>query len=378
MRSLLAISALAMSVAGCRCDPPRTTRTLPPDVRIDAFAQEAASKVDVLWVVDDSGSMAPRQESLARSFQSFIELFSRGKIDFRIAITTTDIFKTAGQFKGTPKILTPSTPSLATAFAANIRVGTSGSPYEAGLQAAQLALERQAATNDPILDRIATCKAACSRAGDPPLCTQTCETSNPIDFLRPGAYLYLIFVTDEEDESSQDVRYYWRAFETAKGVGNDGTVTTAAIMGDVPTNSCGATPGARYKALSDLTGGEVGSICDADFSKTLKKLATNAVGLKRKFALSKAPNKETLEVVVRYACNTADEFLTGCEKVDRAPCIGAPETEKLLECRPPFGGPDGWTYEEGNMLIFFAGESLPGLGAEIDVYYYEEGKFPPQ
>jgi len=376
MTRLLAIAA-ALALAGCQCQPPKLQKALPPDIRVDAFSQQAASRVDVLWVVDDSGSMAPRQEALARSFQSFIELFSRGKIDFRIAITTTDIFKVAGAFKGTPKILTPTTPSLATAFANNIRVGITGSPYEAGLQAAQLALEKQAATNQPKLDAIASCKAACSRAGDPPLCAETCLTSNPIDFMRPDAYLYLIFVSDEEDESSQDVRYYWRSFETAKGIGNDGTVTTAAIMGDVPTNGCGATPGARYKALSDLTGGEVGSICETNFSATLKKLATNAVGLKRKFALSNPPNIETFDVVVKYPCNTADEFLTGCEMVNKEKCAGEPAESVNLECRPPHGGPDGWDYEPANLVIYFAGESVPGLNSQIEVYYYEEGKFPP-
>src|SRR6185295_14389018 len=116
---------------------------------------------------------------------------------------------------------------------------------------------------------------------------------------RPDAYLYLVFISDEEDESSEDVRFFWRAFETTKGIGNDGTVTTAAIMGDVPTNSCGATPGARYKALSDLTGGEVGSICDPNFSTTLRKLATNAVGLKRKFALAEPPDPATISIVVK-------------------------------------------------------------------------------
>lgn len=371
-----AVLVAAGVLAGCQCQPPKLRKTLPPDIRVDAFAQQAASQVDVLWVVDDSGSMAPRQENLARNFQSFIELFSRGKIDFRIAITTTDIFKTAGQFKGTPKILTPATPALLTTFANNIKVGTQGSPYEAGLQAAQLALDRVKAENDSKLAALATCKAPCARAANPTKCNSDCDAANPIDFLRPDAYLYLIFVTDEEDESSQDVRYYYRSFETAKGVGNDGTVTTAAIMGDVPTNGCGATPGVRYRAMSDLTGGDVGSICDQEFSVTLKKLATNAVGLKRKFALSRPPNESTLEVLIKYPCDTPPDQLQGCAEVDRTACEGEPAEAVALECKPPQGGPDGWSYEPANLVIYFAGDSVPGLNAQVEVYYYEEGKFP--
>ena len=72
------------------CRPENLSATLPPDVRVDTYAQQAASKIDVLWVVDNSGSMAARQENLAKNFQSFIGIFSRGQIDFRLAVTTSN------------------------------------------------------------------------------------------------------------------------------------------------------------------------------------------------------------------------------------------------------------------------------------------------
>ncbi len=371
MRNLFLYVPLCVVLAGC--GETRLRKTLPPDVRVDTFNQLSASKVDVLWVVDNSGSMAARQENLAKNFQSFISVFSRGSIDFRIAVTTTDIFKDQGQFRGNPKVLSPSTPNLASAFAANIRVGSNGSPYEAGMQAAQLALDRQSATNVPRFNALDTCVSTCALNT---LCKTNCETKNPIDFLRRDAYLYLIFVTDEEDESGQDLRYYWRAFETAKGIGNDGTVTTAAIIGDVPSNGCGATPGARYLGLSQLTGGEVGSICDASFGSTLKKLANNAVGLKRKFVLAKAPNPDTIQVAVRYPCDTADEGLSTCVDLNRDACKDvAPETTGLV-CTPPQGGADGWSYEPTSNAVYFSGDSVPGLHAAVDLQYYEEGKGP--
>ena len=131
------------------CQPVKLVKTLPPDVRVDTYSQQAASKIDVLWVIDDSGSMAPRQENLAKNFQAFIDVFAKGSIDFRLAVTTTDIFKVRGQLKGSPRILTPSTPNLLAAFSNNVKVGTLGSPYEAGLQAAQLALQLQTDANAP-------------------------------------------------------------------------------------------------------------------------------------------------------------------------------------------------------------------------------------
>jgi len=192
--------------------------------------------------------------------------------------------------------------------------------------------------------------------------------------MRPDAYVYLIFVTDEEDKSERDIRYYWRAYETANGVGNDGMVTTAAIVGTEAENSCSATFGSRYLALSAMTGGEVGSICDANFAATLKKLATNAVGLRRKFALTLKPNVSTLEVFVRYPCNVAEEVLAPCASVERAECNGNAADAVALVCTPKQGGTDGWQYEPEQNVIYFAGESVPGLRAQIDIQYYQEGK----
>ncbi len=358
------------------CDDDRLRDTLPPGVRIDSYEQQSASRIDVLWVVDNSGSMAPRQENLAKNFQSFIGQFTRNDIDFRIAVTTTDIFKDQGQLKGSPRILTPQTPNLTTAFGNNIRVGTSGSPYEAGLKAAQLALERQAQANATAMPAYLQCEQSCRTSDDPQGCVRGCLTQSKIDFLRPTAFLYLIFVTDEEDRSAEDVRYYWRAFETAKGIGNDGTVTTAAIIGDVPSNGCGATPGKRYFDLSSLTGGEVGSICDQSFSASLQKLASNAVGLKRKFALGQPPNPETIEVRIKYPCAVGDDVLAVCAESDRTDCEGQPGDAVGVLCKPVKGGPNGWTYEPENNVIFFAGDSVPGVRAKVEIQYYEEGLGP--
>ncbi len=369
----LALIILPLLFAPLACEKPKLNTVLPPNVRIDAYSQESASNIDVLWVVDNSGSMQPRQENVAKNFQAFMEVFQKSGIDYRIAVTTTDIFKEKGAFVGSPKIITPRTPNVVTTFAANVRVGTNGSPYEVGLEAAELALRNQAAANAPKLMARDTCKAACRRDMSPPACVDNCDKSSPVDFLRPEAYLYLVFVTDEEDRSSQDVRYFWRSFETAKGVGNDGTVTTAAIMGGVPTNSCGATPGIRYKALSDLTGGEVGSICDADFSATLKKLATNAVGLKRKFKLEDTPDPASIVVTVKYPCNVPDASLSKCSTIDRTACEGAPAESYNALCTPPAGGPDGWAYEMENNVIYFAGESVPTVKGQVEIQYCPEG-----
>jgi hypothetical protein len=369
-----AAAVLLCCLLGCTQD--RIRKALPPDVRVDTWTQQSASRIDVLWVVDNSGSMEPRQSNLARNFGSFIDVFTTNAIDYRLAITTTDTFKDKGAFKGSPSVITPKTPSPVAAFQSNIRVGTAGSPYEAGMEAAVMALDARAALNTPILEALETCRTGCLKKSDVSTCQANCANAHAVEFLRPDAYLYVVFVTDEEDKSSNpDLRYYYRKLETALGPGNDGMVSTAAIIGDVPSNTCNATPGSRYAQLVELAGGELGSICDPEFATTLRKLATSAVGLKRKFALAKAPNVSTLEVRILYPCSTPADTTAACAKVDRANCTAdVPVDSYNLVCTPKQGGPDGWAYEPNGRLVYFAGESVPGVNAKLEVQYYEEGK----
>lgn len=363
------LALVALTAVGC--GPDRLVATLPPDVRVDAYTQQAASKIDVLWVVDNSESMAPRQDNLARNFSSFIDQFTRSSIDFRIAVTNTDIFiNGGGDFYGTPSVITPQTANVVQAFSNNIKVGIKGSSAESGLEAGRRAIEKRRAANTEAIEQ---CKRACGT--NKPACVTQCDQKKDFIFLRPDAYLYLVFVTDEEDESEEDVRFYYRYYETVKGIGNDGMVTTAAILGP-EGNACRATPGLRYKELSDLTGGEVGSICDAAFGTTLKKLATNAVGLKRKFALQQKPNVATVQVRVKYPCNVPEVSLSKCDTLDRTECMGMAPDSYGVVCTPPFKGTDGWDYEPANNLVFFAGDSVPGLNAQVELQYYEEGKGP--
>ncbi|WP_164019825.1 vWA domain-containing protein [Pyxidicoccus trucidator] len=366
MRRVAAVAFLALLSLSCRDE--RLVPSLPPGYHVDTYAQRSASAVDVLWVVDDSGSMAPRQEALARNFQAFISRFSEGRIDFRMGVATTDLFTRPGELVGEPRVLAPDTPELERAFGNSVRVGTQGSAYEAGLEAASRVLERQASENAPVLEARAACESGCASDA----CREGCAAVHRVDFLRPGAWLYLAFVTDEDDRSPHEVRAYWRAFEQAKGIGNDGTVVASAIIGDVPGNGCGAEPGTRYAELVALTGGELGSICDEDFADTLRTLATSAVGLRRTFALEQAPRADSLQVRVRYPCATAPESLRGCESVDRTACDGQPAEALDAVCTPARGGPDGWAYEPGRRVVFFAGDSVPGLGTRVELEYVEE------
>ncbi|MBO9667186.1 MAG: hypothetical protein J7501_10280, partial [Bdellovibrio sp.] len=58
-----------------------------------SYKQEATyetKKIDILWIVDNSGSMESSQANLASNFQSFIARFNQSNHDFHMAVATTD------------------------------------------------------------------------------------------------------------------------------------------------------------------------------------------------------------------------------------------------------------------------------------------------
>lgn len=177
-------------------------------------ANVSTTPVDILFVVDNSGSMADEQENLVRNFQSFISVIANSQQDYRIAVVSTDVggnqvnldgneaggvggflvdstdpyrpvdvsdpsscqelslkhacFRPAG---GQPWIDgSGSSEAIEAAFGEAARTGTCGSGRERGSRAMIEALER-------------------TRAGG-------CNAG----FLRDEANLVVIFVSDEDDD----------------------------------------------------------------------------------------------------------------------------------------------------------------------------------
>lgn len=262
------------------------------------------SKTDILFVVDDSGSMEPEQANLAANFDAFITRLSQSavKTDFQIGITTTSVdwpiaAENATGFtlrttyddgtpypagvlvaaSGKPKILASSSPTIVADFKANVAVGTAGAAKEQGLRAALLA--------------VTDCIADGKNAG----------------FLRDGARLALIVVTDEDDCSdpisppaviypargdachTDDEQARLPPVSTfaqvlrGKLAGQVRSVVVAVIAGvdpqtrqpEKPVCSPGGFPAKRYKVLVDDFGGAglIDDVCQPDFTRTLQDIA---------------------------------------------------------------------------------------------------------
>lgn len=68
------------------------TFRIQPAVQTFAVRQDTQSKVDMLWVVDNSASMDPSQEKLRKAFVHFANTYMKPNWDIRAAVITTDTY----------------------------------------------------------------------------------------------------------------------------------------------------------------------------------------------------------------------------------------------------------------------------------------------
>ncbi len=92
------INILVVIVLLLGCSEPPSFSVFPS---IDIFYQtqenKATAKIDILWVIDNSGSMEDDQQHLRENFNSFITDFIKKGYDYRIAVITTDAYYTDPQ-----------------------------------------------------------------------------------------------------------------------------------------------------------------------------------------------------------------------------------------------------------------------------------------
>jgi hypothetical protein len=298
-----------------------STESLEDAARTDVFTQRERPLIDILFVVDNSGSMGEEQTNLTLNFSQFIQFTTELDIDYQIGVITTEGSGTnAGKLRGPIIANTGANASSdpIADFVAQANVGTSGSADEEGLNAAQLALT-------------------------PPLI----NTTNA-GFLRDGALLSIIFVSDEEDHSPGDVGGYLEAFLEAKGF-DAGAVVASAIAGDVPggcDSAAGdADAGSRYLDVVTALQGVFASICAADWSTTMEEIGLGTFQALTRFQLSRTPDEDTMVVIVDGEV--------------------VPQSEL-----------NGWSFDEETNSVKFNGTAVPAAGQQIEISYVAECLLP--
>jgi|GEM_PF-1382950 len=179
------------------------------------------------------------------------------------------------------RVLNTTTSEPGEIFSEMVAVGVEGSGIEMGLASARAAL------SEPLL------------------------SGHNAKFLRDDANLSIIFVSDENDFSSDTTSEYYRHFAELKSDAayrDHGILNFSAVVGrDVPpaagapaceSGNGVATYGARYIDLATRTDGALESICDEDFSPIAEELGLLVSGLELEFVLTSPCDETTLEVML--------------------------------------------------------------------------------
>lgn len=268
--------------------------------------EEETKKLDIVWIIDNSGSMSDEQSALGSNFSAFINEFIDKNVDFKMAITTTDTSSSSKKGNMVAGSDTKLTSARAQAnpnqfksdFRNLVKVGINGSGAEKGLEASEGFMQKY------------------SRS-----------------WVRSDAYLAVVVISDEEDQSSKTVSGYTNYLKSFKA--SEGLVKVYSVVDVNNTNCCQngvATGSARYKDASNKTAGLIADIRD-DFHNVLTDMGDSIINLLDSFALASEPVAGSLKVYVNGVQTT------------------------------------NYTYDSVTHSIKFHQNSLPPVGAEIKVTY---------
>lgn len=313
----------------------------------DIFDQADGSKVDVLFVVDNSPSMSDKQTNLANSFATFVKIAQLWNNDFHVGVVTTDMEdpKQTGRLRplNDLRFVSKAQSSPANMLQTLAKQGDQGSSTEQGFWAVEKAL-----TLPLILDSKKVCTADKDCASgevcttSPEDGTKGCGGENRL-FLRKNASLEVVHMGDEEDQSPGDMTYYTNLFYSFKGSANKNLFHFHAIAG--PPGGCtdqgagSAEDCPRFQQMAQTTGGVFASVCDIDFGPAMSTIGTQAFGLAMQYFLTRTPEPSTIDV-----------------KINSTPCAQGPKT---------------WKYDAPSNSVIFDpnGTCVPQKNDKIYVHY---------
>ncbi len=261
-------------------------------------------KADILFVVDNSKSMRSEQLKMAERFRTFTD--SLTSIDWRIAITTTDVTSTGMggkllSFASCISVLTSQVSNFESLFYNTIQRPEEGSNDERGITSAIRVVQNRKVQG----------------------------------FLRPEAHFSTIVLSDEDERSAGGVIQgypltsednpsdFVRAIEQYQGeIGTAKSYSFYSIIIKPGDSAClAAQAGQDFKgyegklyfelqkfvnAGTGSNNSEVGSICDSDYTKNLRSIADSLVEKIKPIPLPCVPIMEPSNRTLAYTIQRPD------------------------------------------------------------------------
>jgi hypothetical protein len=294
------------------------------------FSQNSAAKVDILVVNDNSYSMANQQRRMADRFSAFTG--NLNGIDYQMGMTTTDLVTRKYRQDGKlmkwehsgSKILTPQTHNAEKVFKDTIArdetfdcdllANKCPSGYEQPMKASIWAMEQRFTANK--------------------------------GFFRDGVDLAIVILSNEDELSNgtvtklpdgktyapttanQVLSSFQAAFGNTKRLAVHGIIIKPGdqkCLVDQRAQSSFANNAFYGVMINDLitkTGGQAFSICDEDYSGSLKAISDSVRQLVTSFDLLATPKPGTVQVVLTPAANIGWKVVGNKVIFDSPPPVG--------------------------------------------------------
>jgi cell division protein ZapA (FtsZ GTPase activity inhibitor) len=344
----LAVVANCQGCLGCQSPVDAPNSTLPTACEQEQPLIEP-QKLDILFVIDNSGSMKEEQEAVARELTAFVDQIKQAggvRQDFHIGVITTSVYQHSTQSgvdwwltypnggrlrpvpefledggvryeTGNERILVGDDPEVVAKFAKLVQQGTYGSGQETPFEAIRLALMSQLATTPldaggnegflrdgaRLLVTVLTDEDDCSelarpsvvKVSDNPAINECTRQSNS---LTPVSEYFRLFTQDlkNADGSPKEI-----IFAAIAPVGIDSKAAMEIVVDgkvrniDCPTSNQGGMRMRQMAEMFDPTLANLDSICRSSFRETLIAIAELA-SVSQYLELKNVPDERMLQI----------------------------------------------------------------------------------
>jgi hypothetical protein len=193
--------------------------------------------------------MGEHQTNLAKNVKLFTKaILANQLLDYHIGVVTTDMDlpNRSGRLNGVPNFVTRTTPNGAAVLEANLQPGTNGSGTEKEF--------------DPIVAALSAPIVSRDNAG----------------FYRPDAYLAIILITDEEEQSNMSVKDFYSFLLNLKG-GDQSKLIPYGVFLPKGNPACASGDQVKLEEFFKLVSAKTFGLCDVDFGDKLAGLGDDLV-----------------------------------------------------------------------------------------------------
>lgn len=257
------------------------------EVECEVYIVESLPTSDLIWVVDDSGSMDDDQARVVSASDTFLDLANASSLDWRMCVV--DMTETNPGDCCTNTDVTNDTwlgPAEQTQFQNCIQDPAGSNPASGGSEHGLIQMEDAIAQHLP-------------------------RDSTNSTKIRDEARLVVVFVSDEpsqemKDDTSCSVTEYSTDWNTGCDAAlqpyidlldqNDAIAHGILVPGSTPDCSSLGDWGRGYEELIAAVGGQTGSICQSDLTQTMNIIISDIVGSASPVVLDHTPISVSIAV----------------------------------------------------------------------------------